>query len=80
MIVKKMRGEILTKRPEGMDYETYREKRKAQQRLLKNRLRFGYMVWPSKGIPMQKGPDGKILPVQSKGTLVGPVPELQFVD
>lgn len=80
MIVQKMKGEILTKRPEGMDYETYRFARKKQEQQLKRRLCFGYMVWPSKGIPMQKGPDGKIMPVQSRGTLVGPVPELQFVD
>lgn len=79
MRVQKMKGEILTKRPEGMDYETYRFARKEQERQLKHRLRFGYMVWPSKGIPMQKGPDGKIMPVQSRGTLVGRVPTIEFV-
>lgn len=46
MIVRKMRGEILTKRPEKMDYETYREARKAQEKQIKQRLRKGYMVWP----------------------------------
>ena len=38
-----MQGDILTGRPEGMDYETYREKRKEQQKQLKGR-RNGYMV------------------------------------
>lgn len=79
MIVQKMKGEILTKRPEGMDYETYRFARKEQEQQLKRRLRFGYMVWPSKGIPMQKGPDGKIMPVQNKGTLTGRVPSVEFI-
>lgn len=68
MRVQKMKGEILTKRPEGMDYESYRTARKEQQSMLKKRLRDGFMVWPSKG------------PKQSKGTLVGRVPELIFVE
>ena len=45
--VNKMKGEILTKRPEGMDYETYREKRKAQEKQIRDRIRKGYMVWPA---------------------------------
>ena len=79
MRVQKMKGEILTKRPEGMDYETYRLARKEQERQLKRRLRFGYMVWPSKGIFGQKDREGKIVPVQNKGTLVGKVPAVEFV-
>lgn len=76
MRVGKIKGEILTARPEGMDYETYRAARKEQ---LKRRLRFGYMVWPSKGIFGQKDSEWKFVPVQDKGTLVGKVPAIEFV-
>lgn len=79
MRVEKIKGEILTARPEGMDYETYRAARKEQQKQLKRRLRFGYMVWPSKGIFGQKDSEGKFIPVQNKGTLVGKVPAIEFV-
>lgn len=79
MRVEKIKGSIMTARPEGMDYETYRAVRKEQQRQLKRRLRFGYMVWPSKGIFGQKDGEGKIIPVQNKGTLVGKVPAVEFV-
>lgn len=43
--VRRMQGEILTARPEGMDYEVYRQKRKEQQVSLKKRLRGGFVVW-----------------------------------
>ena len=33
-------GEIITKRPEGMNYETYREAQRAQDRFFK-----GFYVW-----------------------------------
>lgn len=55
MRVEKIKGSIMTARPEGMDYETYRAARKEQQRQLKRRLRFGYMVWP-KGTLVGKVP------------------------
>lgn len=41
--VRKIKGEILTGRPDGMDYKTYREKRKEQQEKLKARKR-GFLV------------------------------------
>lgn len=78
MRVEKFKGEIITARPEGMDYETYRAVRKEQQKRLKGRLR-GFMVWPSKGIFGHKDGEGKFIPVQSKGTLVGRVPTIEFV-
>lgn len=65
MKVEKTKGSILTARPDGMDYETYREARKQQQKMIKNRIRYGFMVWPSKGF-------------QGKGTLVGNVPAVEF--
>ena len=65
MKVEKTKGSILTARPDGMDYETYREARKQQEKMIKNRIRYGFMVWTSKGF-------------QSKGTLVGKVPEVKF--
>ncbi len=73
MKVKKTKGVILTARPDGMDYETYREARKQQEKMIKNRIRYGFMVWPSKGIFGVKDK-----PVQSKGTLVGKVPAVKF--
>lgn len=79
MKVQKIREQIVTARPDGMDYETYREARKAQEKQLKNRLRYGFMMWPSKGIFGVKNRDGNIIPVQNKGTLVGPVPKIEFV-
>ena len=74
MRVEKIKGEILTKRPEGMDYKTYREARKEQDRMIKNRLRYGFMMWPSKGVLNKEG-----IKVESRGTLKGRVPELEFV-
>lgn len=71
--VRKIQGEILTARPDGMDYETYRQKRKEQQKLLKDRLRGGFIVWKSKCVGAVKGGE-------SWGTLVGKVPSLVFVD
>ena len=68
--------EIITARPEGMDYELYRKVRKEQQRRLKYRLR-GFMVWPSKGI-FGHDREGNVVPVENRGTLVGPVPKLEF--
>ena len=70
--VRRMQGEILTARPDGMDYETYRQKRKEQQKQLKARLRGGFMVWKSKSIDPLKG--------ESWGTLVGKVPSIVFVN
>ena len=50
-------GEIITKRPEGMDYETYREAQRAQDRFFKgvyqgrrDNLRIGYVRGRLKGI------------------------------
>lgn len=68
--------DILTARPEGMDYELYRRVRKEQQRRLKYRLR-GFMVWPSKGI-FGRDREGNVIPVESRGTLVGPAPAVEF--
>lgn len=48
--VRRMQGEILTARPEGMDYEVYREKRKEQNAKLKERLRYGFLVWSGGGL------------------------------
>lgn len=79
MRVNRTKGVILTARPEKMDYKTYRAARKDQEKMIKNRLRYGFMVWPSKGIFGVKNRDGNIIPVQNKGTLVGPVPRIEFV-
>lgn len=68
--VRYMKEELLTARPEGMSYESYRILRKEQERLLKERLRKGFMVWKSKAF----GVNG-----ESWGALVGPVPKLVFV-
>ena len=70
--VRKMKGDILTARPDGMSYETYWEKRKEQNKQLRDRLRGGFMVWKSKTIDPLKG--------ESWGTLVGRVPSIVFVD
>lgn len=50
-------GEIITKRPEGMDYETYREAQRAQDRFFKgfyegrkDNLRIGYIRGRLEGI------------------------------
>ncbi len=64
--VRKIREDLITARPKGMSYEEYRVERKKQERMLKNRLRYGHMVWPSNGY-------------QGKGTLVGKVPQMIFV-
>ena len=60
-----------------MSYEDYRVERREQTRSLKSRLK-GFMVWPSKGIFAQDK-NGKVIPVQSRGTLVGKAPKLEFV-
>lgn len=77
--VRKLREDLITARPKGMSYEKYRVERKNQERMLKNRLRYGYMVWPSAGIPGLKNRFGDVIPVQNKGTLVGKVPQMIFV-
>lgn len=61
--VRKIKEDLITARPKGMSYEEYRVERKKQEKLIKNRLRYGFMVWPS----------------QNKGTLVGKVPQMEFV-
>ena len=66
-----MQGEILTARPEGMDFHVYRSKLRDQKLMLRDRLRYGFMVWKSKSIDAVNG--------ESWGTLVGPVPRLIFV-
>ena len=50
-------GDIITKRPEGMDYETYREAQRAQDRFFKgffqgrkDNLRLGYIRGRLEGI------------------------------
>ena len=50
-------GEIITKRPEGMEYETYREAQRAQDRFFKgfyqgrrDNLRLGYIRGRLEGI------------------------------
>lgn len=77
MKVAKTKGVILNERPEGMSYEDYRLARKEQTKMIKNR-RKGFMVWPSKGV-FATDKDGKVIPVQSVGTLVGKAPQLEFV-
>lgn len=55
--VNRTKGVILTARPEKMDYGTYRKARKDQEKMIKNRLRYGFMVWPSvKGTLVGKVP------------------------
>ena len=71
--VRRMTGEILTARPDGMKYEVCREKRKEQQERLKARLKQGFMVWKSKCVGVEKGGE-------SWGTLVGRVPAVVFED
>jgi hypothetical protein len=66
--VRKTKGSILTARPDGMDYETYRVARKQQEKMIKDRLRYGFMVWPSKGIFGVKDKNGAIIPVQRRIT------------
>lgn len=63
MKVNRIRGAILTARPQGMRFEVYKELRKQQETQLKNRLRYGFQVWPSR----------------SMGQLVGKVPAIKFV-
>ena len=64
--VRKIKEDLITARPKGMSYEEYRVERKRQEKMLKDRLRRGFMVWPSNGY-------------QGKGTLVGKVPQMEFV-
>lgn len=71
--------ELIVARPEGMNYDEYRMKRAAQCRQLKRRLSRGFMVWPSKGIFGVKDNFGSVIPVQSKGTLVGKVPVIKII-
>lgn len=77
--VRKM-GEILTARPDGMDFETYRILRKEQNKRLRFRLRSGFMVWKSKCIGITNKDGSVTMNGESWGTLVGPVPKLVFVD
>lgn len=77
--VRKIKEDLITARPKGMSYEEYRVERKRQEKMLKDRLRRGFMVWPSAGIPGLKNRFGDIIPVQNKGTLVGKVPQMEFV-
>ena len=42
--------EIITARPVGMDYETYRIKRKNSQRQIKSRIKHGELVYISSQI------------------------------
>jgi len=51
-------GDIITKRPEKMPYEEYRELRTIQNKRLKSRLR-GVFIWKSKAI-MQMKKDGSV--------------------
>lgn len=62
MIVDKIKGSIMTARPEGMDYETYRHALREQERQIKRRVRRGFLVWDSRKM----------------GTRVGPAPSLEF--
>ena len=62
MVVGKIKGSIMTARPEGMDYGTYRYARKEQQKQISRRVRGGFLVWDSRKM----------------GTRVGPVPSLEF--
>ena len=62
MKVERIKGSIMTARPEGMDYETYRYARREQEKQIKHRVRGGFLVWDSK----------------KRGTRVGPVPSLEF--
>ena len=78
--VRKIKWDLLTARPEGMDFEEYRAKRKAEQQMIRGRLRNGFMVWPSKGIFGVQDKEGKVIPVENRGTLVGRVPALIFTD
>ena len=62
MIVDKIKGSIMTARPEGMDYGTYRYALREQERQIKRRVRGGFLVWDSRKM----------------GTRVGPAPSLEF--
>ena len=64
--VRKIKEDLITARPKGMSYEEYRVERKRQEKMLKDRLRRGFMVSPSNGY-------------RGKGTLVGKVPQMEFV-
>ena len=73
-------GDIITKRPDKMDYETYRELLREQNRRLKSRLK-GFVVWKSKGyttLGSGKDKPGRTIG-ESWGTLVGCVPSIEFV-
>ena len=78
--VRRMQGDILTARPEGMDYETYRQKRRDQQKQLRDRLRGGFMVWKSKCLTIVNKDGTKTVKGENWGTLVGKVPSIVFVD
>lgn len=78
--VRKIKWDLLTARPEGMSYEQYRAERKAQEEIIKKRTGRGFMVWPSKGIFGVQDKEGKVIPVENRGTLTGMVPGLVFVD
>lgn len=47
--------------------------------MIRGRLRNGFMVWPSKGIAGVQDKEGKIIPVQRKGTFIGKITEIEFI-
>ena len=51
MIVNKIKGSIMTARPEGMDYA-----RKEQQKQISRRVRGGFLVWDSRKMGTRVGP------------------------
>lgn len=71
-------GDILTARPEGMSYQKYREERKVQNRRLRHRRQYGFIVWKSKCIAIVNERGEKVPGGESWGTLVGPVPTLSI--
>lgn len=78
MSVRKVKN-LLNERPDGMDFEEYKELRRAQSKWLRSRLR-GVFVWKSKGYPkMDK--DGKVQTLgETWGTAVrSRIPQLRFV-
>lgn len=71
-------GEIITARPAGMDYDTYRRKLKEQNRRLKMRLS-GVWVWKSQyhlspSYIKEHGTQG----YEARGTLVGAAPAVRI--
>lgn len=70
--VRRIQGDLLRERPEGMSYEEYREARKEQAKQIRGRLRGGFMVWKSRCAVAGQG--------ESWGQLVGRVPAIVFED